>query len=372
MNGRLKMPFALIFAIGGIRAIFSELYSSQIEEPPLFLTYEKAIESAVQGQVDGAVVDALRMELLRVERTADASVRVDVMINLGVALLQQGNAAAQPVFSNLYKEAEQILLAALKLRPNHHLAELNLASVRKNQRLRMSSEPAHLPSKLPDVTTLSYQQAVAMAAQGVMDEVVLEAMRREHAAAGPSASPSRRVDVCINLGVLLLQRGNAAADPRDFAALYREADDLFSAALVLHPAHDLAARNLAAVRRNVLLRNPPGTEDGPVLPASPPMPPSAGHSDSKEFPVADRPACERAADGGAIDQPACGGGSPPEPRRGGVVASLSTIPPRMDSDLRLALDSLLPQVDPPPPSPRILNGLQQAVEFIGRQTPSSA
>ena len=89
------------------------------------------------GELDDEVIDAIRREHAAVERSGPVSRRVEVKSNLGSALLNMANAATNPAeYVRMYKESEELLLAALKLEPLHTDAKANLAAVRKNLKIR--------------------------------------------------------------------------------------------------------------------------------------------------------------------------------------------------------------------------------------------
>ena len=96
------------------------------------LSYAAALERAVvRGEVDGAVVGAIRAELARVERVGGPVGHLaNVRINLGVALMKHGRVHSPAAGAGLYRECEGLLLAALRLDPGHAGAAENLAALR--------------------------------------------------------------------------------------------------------------------------------------------------------------------------------------------------------------------------------------------------
>ena len=67
--------------------------------------------------------------------------RVDVKLNLAVALMRRGNQAASPAaYRPLYAEAAAALRAALRAHPGHWLAQSTLDAVGRNCRLRAQAD----------------------------------------------------------------------------------------------------------------------------------------------------------------------------------------------------------------------------------------
>ena len=101
---------------------------------------------------------------------------------------------------------------------------------------------------------LSYSEALQRAMTGDVGDNILEVLRFEHAQAQLDiAQQDLLVEIKINLGVALLQRGNISHAP-DCFAYYEQALELFTAVLALQPGHSQAASNLKAARGNILLR----------------------------------------------------------------------------------------------------------------------
>ena len=213
--------------------------------------------------------------------------------------------------------------------------------------------------------------------QGVIDGSVISAFRNEVRKAELSGPINYLVDVKINLGVSLLQLANNAWDPVDYSRLYRESEQIFLSTLELYPGHQGATQNLASVRKNIGLRDKPpliqessdpsqtaeqGMEDLHSVSATLTKPAHAFQhqrathlAQTNQF-VSDTvldltaPASDTASNSASLntfrqgDRSACPGGVCPSSGGIRVVASLSTIPPRMEVQLRAALDALLPQV----------------------------
>ena len=102
------------------------------------MSYADAMRAAAMGKLDDTVIEAIRRELAAVERSGPVSRQVDVQNNLGSALLNMANAAGNPVeYVRMYKESEDLLLKVLQLQPSYTGAKANLATVRKNLKIRV-------------------------------------------------------------------------------------------------------------------------------------------------------------------------------------------------------------------------------------------
>ena len=241
------------------------------------LTYNEAFDLAVDGKVNGSVLIAMRREHVEFEKAGVPLFhRIHVMTSLGAALLQYGNQVQDPrVYSSIYRESEEILISALKLQPEHSVASHNLEKVRRSISARQAPAGGSKPldwstfdegavddqedsSSGAESATLSYEEALASAVQGRVDESVVRSFREEHARAmkGGNAGAEHLLSVKINLGVALLNQGNHA-DPFKFVESYKESEQMFMSILAMRPGHEHASRNLATVRNNLLMRERP-------------------------------------------------------------------------------------------------------------------
>ena len=102
------------------------------------MLYEDALVRAVQGTVDGFVIDAMRAEILRAagDPAAPPEHLLSVKVNLGSALMNLGNRAEAEEADSIYAESEQVLLSVLAMDPGHALAAENLRRVLQNRALR--------------------------------------------------------------------------------------------------------------------------------------------------------------------------------------------------------------------------------------------
>ena len=266
---------------------------------------------AVEGKVSKAVVDAMREELANTTSANNAAswYAQQVEVNLGVALLQLGNAAWDAkVYISLYRESEEHFLSVLHVNPQNDFAAKNLRSVQSAISSRVSAAVSEISNteNPPDSSTmqvrpfslsteqhmivpahgtqepagtdapeesaitepavapvLTYDEALAQAMQGSLEPVVVDALRREHAAAQRAAaggiSPYAS-QVAANLGVSLLRLGNRHMNPLDFCPFYLESDAVLRAALERDPSNDNAAQNRAIVGQ--ILANRPRIDDG--------------------------------------------------------------------------------------------------------------
>jgi hypothetical protein len=114
-----------------------------MQESTLFrqtISYADAMRAAAMGKLDETVIDAIRRELAAVERSGPVSWQVEIQNNLGSALLNMANTAANPVeYIRMYKESEDLLLKVLQLQPSCTDAKANLATVRENFKMRRES-----------------------------------------------------------------------------------------------------------------------------------------------------------------------------------------------------------------------------------------
>ena len=108
----------------------------------------------------------------------------------------------------------------------------------------------------PNILSFTYANALQLAVQGDLSSQVLDALQKEHELADLSGPSEHLLNVKINLGVLLLQLGNRVPEPACLAH-YKQARDLFTAALKLDPQHSLAIENLQSANKNIQLRSSP-------------------------------------------------------------------------------------------------------------------
>ena len=85
---------------GGVQISFASLNQSD-------LPYSDALQRAMRGHVDEAVVDAMRREHRRAQTLGQNNL-VSVKINLGVALMQQGNLAGLERALQMYEERRDV------------------------------------------------------------------------------------------------------------------------------------------------------------------------------------------------------------------------------------------------------------------------
>ena len=108
----------------------------------------------------------------------------------------------------------------------------------------------------PNILSFTYANALQLAVQGDLSSQVLDALQKEHELADLSGPSEHLLNVKINLGVLLLQLGNRVPEPACLAH-YKQARDLFTAALKIDPQHSLAIENLQSANKNIQLRSSP-------------------------------------------------------------------------------------------------------------------
>uniref|UniRef100_A0A7S0M5W3 Uncharacterized protein n=1 Tax=Cryptomonas curvata TaxID=233186 RepID=A0A7S0M5W3_9CRYP len=123
------------------------------------MSYDEALRRAMSGSLDGAVLEALRLEHMRAEREGPGSRTAQAKINLGVALMQHANSLNyEEAYKPLYQESEEVLSAAVELEPGNEVAKRNLAAVRRNraeraqhaqQASRAPRRPCHGGSPVP-------------------------------------------------------------------------------------------------------------------------------------------------------------------------------------------------------------------------------
>ena len=184
----------------------------------------------------------------------------------------------------------------------------------------------------------TYEEALQNAMNGVLDQEIIASFRRELINAEISGTVSYLVDVKINLAVSILQLANKVRDPSTYTNMYRESEEILLSALKLHPGHQGGTRNLASVRKNIELRREAHVQERSIP------------SDFSAFPVqqlTSQPSStnidEKIVDDVQSLNYSCMTGNP---ESFSIVASISTIPPRMDAQLRSAIDALIPQVLP--------------------------
>ena len=250
-----------------------------------FLSYESALEMAYTGSIDDKIIESMRIELQKAELSGQMSRVLDVKTNLGVGLLNLGNLAVdKAIYERLYNESEELFVSALILHPGKEIIEENLATVRKNRSKRqLIDNPLPIPhnesaktgwkynshfsehrivpqSKTDSVLThepeLEYSDALKKAMKGLTDSRVIESLKFEHERAIKSGDSAHLVDIKINLGVALMQRGlhfmsHPAAHPTVTSHCLKFSENILLSALKINPNHDGTKRNLAAVRINI-------------------------------------------------------------------------------------------------------------------------
>ena len=134
----------LCFTFQGMQAAKSkptneilEISTVQTEEfTKQSLSYDKALQQAMTGNVDDPIIQTMRREHQRILRSGPQNILVNVKIHLAVALLNFANNVNHIGYTTLYKESEKLLLSALHLDPGNSLAISNLETVRKNLKIR--------------------------------------------------------------------------------------------------------------------------------------------------------------------------------------------------------------------------------------------
>ena len=251
------------------------------------LSYAKALRLAQRNKVDRRVVNAMRVEHANSEESSPVYHRVEVKVNLGVALMQLGNSVANPKeYSRIYDESESLFLSALILHPGNKGAEQNLAAVRKNRSLRPTFDSSsyqsefgeeelelHKPGTLIDYheeyegdheylafdiddPLVSYDEALKKAVQGQLDMIIVKSMRKELLDAEDSGQIEHGISVRVNLGTVLLNLANEADNRNiaEFLPSYLESEKTLESALAMQPQNPSATSNLAIVKRNILMR----------------------------------------------------------------------------------------------------------------------
>ena len=100
----------------------------------------------------------------------------------------------------------------------------------------------------------SYGPALA-AGMITVDRFVLRMLRTKHMQGVDSTiPPGLLLTYKVNLGAALLDIANRSGDPREFAALYDEAERVLLSGLDLEPACDNCRASLASVRKNRIIR----------------------------------------------------------------------------------------------------------------------
>ena len=308
----------------------TEFVSSYLDKTVFehLLSYTEALQKAMAGLTDSRVIESIKHEHIQAIESGITENILNVKVNLAVALMQRGlhfvsHPAAHPVImQSCFYYSENILLSALKLDPDHEGAKRNLFSLRQNIQQLMPLDNLTIyanSSKLLEADE-SYQIALQKAMMGTIDSSVLQSMRQTHSTLEKQVRDAFRhkieseihaiVNVKINLGVALLEREIQMIDQpvsiKVCDQLQQEAEGLFLSALSLDPNNDFAAKNLNILRIHGRLRSEISLLGGNGGLGN------EGSSDLRFWPV---------------------------------YATLTTIPPRMTKDLRLAIDSLLPQVD---------------------------
>jgi hypothetical protein len=244
------------------------------------------LKLAQQGKVNRGVVNAMRKEHLKAEKSGPIYYSVEVKVNLGVALLQLGNSSPDPhIYSPIYDESESLFLSALKLHPDHSGAKENLDSVRNNKRVRPSaktidsdfskldqahpaplmsstamqiedSEEAMVFDEVDDSPLMTYEEALQQAMRGQLDMSVVKSMRKELLLAEQKGNMEHLLFVKINLGTVLLNLANQADNRNiaEFLGSYLESEKLLESAVAMDPSNQGAVSNLATVKRNFLMR----------------------------------------------------------------------------------------------------------------------
>jgi len=116
------------------------------------MSYSEAMNLAMNGNIFQGIVDAMKRELLRAERSGDFGYINQIKVNIAVSLMQLAARTYYPkMYMQMYFESEKYLLSVLSVDPGHELANSNLASVRRNRDYRdpkdeiQPSEPPKVP-----------------------------------------------------------------------------------------------------------------------------------------------------------------------------------------------------------------------------------
>ncbi len=112
------------------------------------------------GRLDFQVIDAFQREHAAAERSGNAFRRVQSKTNLGSALLNMANDVVSPAeYVRMYRESEELLLAALRLQPTNADVKHNLEVVRQNRMKRAGAE-ADAAAKFGDERKSEYSSSV--------------------------------------------------------------------------------------------------------------------------------------------------------------------------------------------------------------------
>jgi hypothetical protein len=124
------------------------------------MSYNEAMNLAMNGYIFQGIVDAMKRELLKAEISGDVGYINQIKVNSAVSLIKLGGRIDFPKkYMEMYSECEKYLLSVLSVDPRHEFAIKNLESVRRNRHLRdpkdeiQPSEPPRVPlEKQPSFT----------------------------------------------------------------------------------------------------------------------------------------------------------------------------------------------------------------------------
>ena len=116
------------------------------------MSYNEAMNLAMNGNIFQGIVDAMKRELVNAERSGNFGYINQIKVNIAVSLMQLAARNYYPtMYMRMYSESEKYLLAVLRVDPGHELAKKNLESVRGNRDHRAPKdeiEPRE-PPKVP-------------------------------------------------------------------------------------------------------------------------------------------------------------------------------------------------------------------------------
>ena len=226
--------------------------------------------SAISGKLDREVPDCIRREHTYAARSGSPSQLLNVQVNLGSAILNMANAAKNPAeFESMYKESDDVRLAALRLQPSNAEVRETLA-VRMSRGSRVEPQAFKQEISAPDLDRkckertesskdirefqdgcleMTFDRAVSSARQGDVYPAVLDAMRHEHSRKDLTAA--RRAKVASILGVTLMNHANNDVNVENFLSLYYESERALRDALDVDPANRNLAENLITAQKNL-------------------------------------------------------------------------------------------------------------------------
>jgi hypothetical protein len=129
------------------------------ENARFVMSYNEAMNLAMNGNIFQGMIDAMKRELVNAERSGDFGYINQIKVNIAVGLMQLAARNYYPkMYMQMYAESEKYLLSVLSVDSGHELAKKNIETVRRNRDYRAPKDEIQ-PSEPPRVPLEKEQRA---------------------------------------------------------------------------------------------------------------------------------------------------------------------------------------------------------------------